>query len=81
MKLKSKKVPKQFAYVAAWVAESIYRLMKISKEPKIQRIPIAVICQSTTLDISKAKRILGYNPQTKIEAGVEKLINWYNQEK
>lgn len=31
----------------------------------------------TYADISKAKRILGYNPSTPIEAGIEKMLEWF----
>ena len=29
------------------------------------------------LDISKAKNMIGYEPRTTFEKGVEKFINWY----
>jgi UDP-glucuronate 4-epimerase len=32
----------------------------------------------TFADISKARRLLGYNPQTQIEAGIRKFIQWFN---
>ena len=31
----------------------------------------------TFADISKARELLNYNPQTKIEAGIEKFVEWY----
>jgi len=31
----------------------------------------------TFADISKAREILGYNPQTKIEEGIPKFVEWY----
>ena len=34
----------------------------------------------TFADISKARRLLHYNPQTKIEAGIEKFTDWFKQE-
>jgi UDP-glucose 4-epimerase len=30
-------------------------------------------------NISKAKRILGYDPETMIEEGVEKSVRWYRE--
>ncbi|MEK6302735.1 MAG: GDP-mannose 4,6-dehydratase [Acidobacteriota bacterium] len=33
----------------------------------------------TYADIDKARRLLGYNPQTKIEAGIEKFIEWFRR--
>lgn len=35
----------------------------------------------TYADISKAKKMLGYNPQTKIEEGMKKYIQWYKENK
>lgn len=34
----------------------------------------------TYADISKAREMLGYNPQVPVEKGVEKLVNWYFNE-
>jgi UDP-glucuronate 4-epimerase len=31
----------------------------------------------TFADITKARRLLGYNPQTQIEAGIEKFVEWF----
>lgn len=33
----------------------------------------------TWADISKAKRLLGYNPQTPIEKGLEQFVSWYRR--
>jgi len=33
----------------------------------------------TSADISKARRLLGYNPQTKIADGIPKFVEWYLQ--
>lgn len=35
----------------------------------------------TYADVSKARRLLGYNPQTRIEAGIEKFISWFKQQR
>ena len=34
----------------------------------------------TFADISKARKLLNYNPQTKIEAGIEKFVEWFSKE-
>jgi UDP-glucuronate 4-epimerase len=34
----------------------------------------------TYADIDKARLLLGYDPQTKIEAGIEKFIEWFEKE-
>ncbi|MBI4738036.1 GDP-mannose 4,6-dehydratase [Candidatus Woesearchaeota archaeon] len=35
----------------------------------------------TCADISKARRILGYDPQTSIEEGMRRFVAWYNEQK
>jgi nucleoside-diphosphate-sugar epimerase len=34
---------------------------------------------ATWADISKAKKLLGWKPQTTLKSGVEHLVNWYNK--
>jgi UDP-glucuronate 4-epimerase len=33
----------------------------------------------TFADITKARRLLGYDPQTQIEAGIEKFVEWFQE--
>lgn len=50
---------------------------KIKKEflpPQLGDIPI------TYADITKSKKVLGYNPQTKIKEGIRKFIKWYKKQ-
>ena len=35
----------------------------------------------TFADISKARRLLGYNPQTQIENGIERFIEWFKSQR
>jgi len=35
----------------------------------------------TFADISKARRLLGYNPQTGIEEGIRRFVAWFNEGK
>jgi UDP-glucuronate 4-epimerase len=34
---------------------------------------------ATSADISKARKMLGYNPQTHIDTGVPRFIEWYRE--
>ena len=34
----------------------------------------------TYADVSKARRLLGYDPMTKIEAGIEKFVEWFQKQ-
>ncbi len=35
----------------------------------------------TFADISKARRLLGYNPKTNVEAGIERFVDWFKKQK
>ena len=34
----------------------------------------------TFADIRKARQLLGYNPQTEIETGIRRFVEWFNKE-
>lgn len=53
----------------------------LGKEARIKQLPdqpgdVPV----TYADISKAKRLLGYNPRVGIEEGVERFVEWYGEQ-
>ena len=33
----------------------------------------------TFADVAKARRLLGYNPQTQIEEGIHKFVRWFRE--
>ncbi|HEV2883458.1 MAG TPA: GDP-mannose 4,6-dehydratase [Pyrinomonadaceae bacterium] len=50
---------------------------ELGVEAKIDRQPLqAGDVPQTYADITKARRLLGYNPQTQIEAGIQKFAQW-----
>lgn len=50
----------------------------LGKQAVIERQPMQPGDVSVTYaDISKAKRLLGYNPQTKIREGIPRFVDWY----
>lgn len=52
----------------------------IGKKAIIDRKPFQLgDVQITYADISKSKKLLGYNPKTKIEEGVKKFWEWYKK--
>ena len=49
----------------------------ISKEAKIKKIPMQKrVVEKTRANISKAKRLLGWQPKTNIEQGLQNYIRW-----
>lgn len=55
---------------------------KLGKEARIKRFPAAPgDVPATFADISKARRLLEYDPQVCIEDGVERYVKWFLQRK
>lgn len=53
---------------------------KLGKKAIINRQPLQPgDVPQTFADITKAKRLLDYNPQTQIEDGIEKFVEWFRQ--
>lgn len=51
---------------------------ELGTKATVKRLPMqAGDVEKTFADISKAKKILGYNPKTKFEDGIKKFIKWY----
>lgn len=71
------KIPKEFAYFAAWLFELKAKLLKQS--PIISRSSITALIRNHNFSFIKAQRELGYNPQTLFTQGLIKTINWYKE--
>ncbi|MDM8540086.1 NAD-dependent epimerase/dehydratase family protein [Desulfococcaceae bacterium HSG9] len=73
-------VQKTVSHRTAWMMgaflESVYKLFKISKEPRMTRFVADELATSHWFDISAARRDLGYFPQVNTQEGLEKLAVW-----
>lgn len=50
----------------------------VNKEAKIKHVPVfAADVNITHADISKAKKLLGYNPKVSVEDGMRDMYTWY----
>ncbi len=77
LQLNKKRVPFKVAYNVAKVMESIAKLTPDYKEPVVTCYGIGILATSMTMNIDKAKDLLGYNTnQTNMEA-VEEFCNWW----
>lgn len=76
--LSSKKVPWLLADGFARFLELHSRLTN-NKEPALTRYSVGTLARSFTLDISKAKNLLGYVPQMNTRQAIEEFIGWYRQ--
>ena len=53
----------------------------LNKKPKILELPMQPgDVEKTYADITKAKKLLGYNPKTTFKEGIEKFVEWYKRE-
>ena len=76
MPLNFKKIPKPLASLIAASSEVLHRFFLKNTEPKLTRYTVGVLSQGQTLDITKAKNELNYNPLISIEEGISRFINW-----
>lgn len=60
--------------------ETIEKVLNVI--PNIEQLPMQPgDVDRTYADVSKAKALIGYNPQTSFEEGIEKFVNWYKENK
>ncbi|HXM50621.1 MAG TPA: SDR family NAD(P)-dependent oxidoreductase [Pyrinomonadaceae bacterium] len=53
---------------------------ELGRQAEIDRQPLQPgDVPQTFADISKARRLLGYDPQTQIEKGIEKFVEWFKE--
>ena len=54
----------------------------VGVEPKINQLPMQPgDVERTYADISKAKALIGYEPKTTFERGIQNFVNWYKENK
>jgi nucleoside-diphosphate-sugar epimerase len=70
MDVKRPHLPFTLAYSAASALELIYRGLGLQSEPILTRYSVLVLGRSRSLDISKARRELGYRPKVSVEAAI-----------
>lgn len=70
------RIPFFIAFSLAHLIELFAKALKIKKEPAILPVPVAVLAKSMTLDISKAKERLGYNPTFDASDGINEFYDF-----
>ena len=54
----------------------------VGVEPKINQLPMQPgDVERTYADVSKAKALIGYEPKTSFEQGIQNFVNWYKENK
>ena len=68
------------ALALASLLEAAARLRPGQPEPLLTRYMVGVLARSTTLDITAARRELGYVPRIPVEEGFERFVAWWRKE-
>lgn len=76
---KTRRISYQKALFFAGLLEKISKYLMNYKEPVFTRYTVGLLAKSQTLDISKAKKELGYKPVKTIQQGVDELVKYNEQ--
>lgn len=73
------RIPVAPIYFAGWICELI--CMPFHIEPILHRRRVAFFTKNREFRIDKAKRLLGYQPQTTLREGFQRMIDRYREDK
>jgi nucleoside-diphosphate-sugar epimerase len=76
----SRHISPTLAYTVGWISEWVYRLFRVSGEPRMTRFLARELSTAHWFNISAARRDLGYEPLISIEEGIPMLEKWLKQE-
>ena len=74
-------LPFGLMYVMASIMEGIYKILPTKKEPLLTRYTVCTLSFSQSLDISKAKEIMGYSPKITLKEGIREYGKWWQANK
>jgi nucleoside-diphosphate-sugar epimerase len=77
----SKKVPVGIALFAAGIIEFIAKNLQGGKEPAMTKYGIGILSKSMTMDISKARELLKYQPIMTTKEGIKEFTEWQRKQK
>lgn len=79
MQVRLRTVPRAVALAVAGVSETLARLRPGCPEPTLTRYGVGVLGYAQTLDISAARRDLGYRPSTGVAAGLQAFADHWHR--
>ena len=77
LKFKPKYIPFSLGYSGAKLLESLYRNLFKKSEPPLTCYTVGLFSFSQTLNITKARNLLGYTPNISVEEGANRYAQWY----
>lgn len=76
-----RELPFEIMYGTASGLEWIYRTLGIQKEPPLTRYTVCTLGFGQTMDISKARELLGYHPEKTLRETIEEYGAWQREQK
>ncbi len=76
----SKRVSKKLAMFAARIVELKSMIFNEKKEPPLTKYGVGILSDSFTLDITKAKNKLNYNPIMQTFDGINEYVLWHKKQ-
>lgn len=69
-------LPYDVVHTLAGVMETAYRLVRSAKRPMMTRQAIEVLSSRATIDVSKARTLLGWQSRVPQEEGIRRTLEW-----
>ena len=79
MQLSTRKVPYFFAFNMARFQEWVASLTRSQEEPQMTRYTVDSLSKTMTLNIHKAKNLLGYRPKQSNMEAIEEFVSWWQE--
>jgi 2-alkyl-3-oxoalkanoate reductase len=76
--LPTKKIPHRIVHLIASLMEFKSKLTN-NQEPPLTKYGVGTLTKSFTMDISKAKKKLGYRPTMSTDDAIDEFVTWYNE--
>lgn len=77
LSLRKKHLPYALAAHLARGLESFHQTFLPDREPRLTPYKLGVLSHSRTLDISRARQMLGYQPLWTVDQGVDAFVSWW----
>ena len=76
--MNKKKVPYSVVKLLSQIMELKAKLTNYN-EPTLTTYGVGILAKSFTMDISKAKSLLGYSPKVSTDEAIDEFVNWYRE--
>lgn len=74
-----RRLPFKAVYGVAWALERFYRTFRLPGEPPLTKYTVCTLAFSQTMDISRARDILGYKPEKSLMESIQEYGRWWRE--